>query len=343
MGGIWMTGGELVGSVAEITGYKTGLALTASELRTVVGSSPAFAGLWPPSFDQAIRIRSENYEALIAWVLFKVGNIESPSTAPHTISLRRKYTKAGLAAEYASAIQIYIDFLAKAVQEHITSGDPPGAKIDPTPLTKALEEKHGPLGLQMALDFLDGNTADRHRSPWGSFRQLEWQDLIELRSLFEDEGLVTAYGEFFDQRFIDYLHRNFGDIDNMNWRKFEALAAEYFTREGHEVELGPGRGDEGVDVRVWRAGTPEGTAPMILVQCNRQKEKISKVVVKALYADVVHERAELGLIVTTSTLSLGAAKTCRARAYPIAGADRNTLAEWLSLMRTPGIGVFLAE
>jgi hypothetical protein len=39
MGGIWIKGAVLVGSVAETAGYKTGLALTAPELRAVIESS----------------------------------------------------------------------------------------------------------------------------------------------------------------------------------------------------------------------------------------------------------------------------------------------------------------
>ena len=48
-------------------------------------------------------------------------------------------------------------------------------------------------------------------------------------------------------------------------------------------------------------------------QCKRQKEKVGKVVVKALWADVQHEKASPGLIVTTSRLSPGAKEVCAAR------------------------------
>jgi restriction system protein len=79
----------------------------------------------------------------------------------------------------------------------------------------------------------------------------------------------------------------------------------------------------------------------MLVQCKRQKAKIEKVVVKALWADVVAEGAESGLIVTTSSLSPGSANICKARAYPIEQANRETLKTWIQQMKTPGEGVFL--
>jgi restriction system protein len=164
-----------------------------------------------------------------------------------------------------------------------------------------------------------------------------------LRGLFESASLETQYGSFFDQRYIDYLARNFDTIDRIHWRKFEGLTAEYFTKLGWRVEIGPGHGDEGVDIRVWPPDAAEDIPPAILIQCKRQKDTIEKVVVKALYADVLHEKAESGLIVTTSRLARGAEKTCGARMYPVRQADRKQLRRWVERLRTSGTGVFLSE
>jgi restriction system protein len=98
-----------------------------------------------------------------------------------------------------------------------------------------------------------------------------------------------------------------------------------------------------VDARVWAKGEDPQTPPAILVQCKRQKSQVGKVVVKALYADVLHEKADSGLIVTTTGLSPGAKKVCTARSYPITGIDRSALVKWINLMRTPGNGVFMGE
>jgi restriction system protein len=103
------------------------------------------------------------------------------------------------------------------------------------------------------------------------------------------------------------------------------------------VDLGPGRNDDGVDVRIWPSDDVADQPPAIIVQCKRQKEKVSKVVVKALYTDVVHHGS--GLIVTTSTMSPGAKAVCEARKYPIDLADRATIRQWVSEMRKPGMGI----
>ena len=160
---------------------------------------------------------------------------------------------------------------------------------------------------------------------------------IELKDLFESERLNAEYGNFIDQRYIDFLHGSFPEIDRMNWRKFEQLTAEYLDRAGFRVELGPGRNDDGIDVRAW-SKDDEITRPHVIVQCKRQKASVDKLVIKSLYADVVHENATSGLLVTTSRISPGAEQTRLARAYPIVVADRATLRAWLKALRKPGVG-----
>jgi restriction system protein len=187
---------------------------------------------------------------------------------------------------------------------------------------------------------LIGINQEFHRSPWTSMRTVEWKDEKELRDLFVSENLQTNHGIFFDQRFVDYLQANFDKIDVMNWRQFEGLTAEHWARQGFSIDLGPGRNDDGVDIRVYPSEPRDGLPPTVIVQCKRERRKISKVVVKALWADVLHERAESGLIVTTTELSPGAVKVCKVRNYPVEQANRNTLRQWISNMRTPGAGVF---
>ncbi len=129
----------------------------------------------------------------------------------------------------------------------------------------------------------------------------------------------------------------------MNWRKFEGLTGEFFDRAGYHVEMGKGRADGGIDARIWPRKEDVSLPPAILVQCKRQKEKVGTVVLKALYSDILDERAQSGLIVTTSTLSPDARRTCTARGYPIGHASRLTLRRWIDAMRTPGTGVFLGR
>ncbi|WP_439959599.1 restriction endonuclease [Streptomyces luteocolor] len=127
----------------------------------------------------------------------------------------------------------------------------------------------------------------------------------------------------------------------MHWRQFEGLVAERLRREGLRVELGPGRGDEGVDVRAWDPAAGNDAPAVMLVQCKRTKSKVDRVVVKALASDVMFEGAQQGMIATTSSWSPGARSTVEMRGYPVQEANHATLTKWLTEMRTPGSGVWL--
>ncbi|MFG2407044.1 restriction endonuclease [Streptomyces brevispora] len=172
--------------------------------------------------------------------------------------------------------------------------------------------------------------------------EVAWRDSLALAELFDSESTTATYGKFFDQRFIDYLAANFDQIGEINWRKFEALTAEYFDRQGYEVELGAGRNDNGVDLRIWESGARgDDSAPTIIVQCKREKQKIQKVVVKALAADVKWEGAEQGLLVATADWLPGAREVVKTRSYPVSEVNRTALKEWLIGMRTSGSGLWL--
>jgi restriction system protein len=215
--------------------------------------------------------------------------------------------------------------------------------IDPTPFLISAIMDYGVRGAKIAMELTEAFGLMLHVNPWRkNYRRIEWKDITERRDLFESESICPAHGRFFDQRFVDFLHRNFDEIDSINWRKFEALTCEFFDRAGFRVEIGKGRGDDTIDARVWPKNAGDGLPPAILVQCKRERRKIGKVVVKALYADVIDERALSGLVVTTTSLSPGAKQVCVARGYPIQQAERRTLHEWIAAMRTPYRGAFLA-
>lgn len=208
---------------------------------------------------------------------------------------------------------------------------------------KKIEENWGQLGCELAKEIVDmmylyriGSLCEIDR-----FRRIDWVDIVELKELFSSESLDASYGRFVDQRFLDYLGANYSAIDVMNWRKFEGLAGEFFSRAGYEIEMGPGREDGGVDIRAWNPGIEKNSSPpTILIQCKRQKSSIEQMVVKALWADIVHEGAESGLIVTSSRMAPGSKRICSARSYPVRFEERESLERWLKALRTPGSGIF---
>jgi len=335
MGSITTRRIEVYSTLSEIVGYKAGLALTREE---IAAHLPESQGLLQGDVDEWVRIRSETYEQLIASLLHRVGYLSAPRhLLPGLVGHHKYKHNPETKALWEAIMRTYVELLEAANEQARRDAAP----IDLTPmLIQLLRQYPESPAREMVGELIDEIELYFHSSPIMQFRWVEWQDTVDLRELFASESLETPYGTFFDQRFIDYLHHNDPALDTMNWRKFEALAAELFDRSGFYVDIGPGRNDDGVDLRVWPKAEDRHLPPTILVQCKRYKQRIEKVVVKALYADILEAQAQSGLIVTTSALAPGAERVCVARAYPITQANRETLKQWLETLRSPYTGVF---
>ena len=330
MGTIRFRRAAFLGCVSETVGYKSGLTLTRQDL--ISHAEEDDRDLFEGPDDDELPIWSEEFEELITGFLYAVGNIRSPHVLHPVVAIFKRFKRDREARELVSPV---LDLIPETV---VPVPDKP---VDLGPFVSAALDKYGPVGFKIAMEYVKAIELFIHVNPWSAFRQRNWKDAAELKDLFESESLQTQYGRFLDQRYIDYLAQNIDLIGEINWRKFEGLTAEFFGREGYHVELGPGRNDDGIDVRLWR-DTNDGP-PTLLVQSKRQQDKIDKMVVKSLFADVEHYKAGSGLIVTTSSFSRGARQVCVARNYPIREANRDTVSKWIKGMRTPNSGVFLGE
>lgn len=335
MGGMIFDPGVLADSLSETAGYKAGLALSISELCSHLGDQQD-TELILASEERPVRIRSEDYEALFYRLLHRIGHTDELYDGDFAgVGLYHKY-KDQHRAEYEGVLKLFVEHMPRATDDAKRSAS---KAIDPTPFMRACHAAYGRIGLDIAVEKLRAIDRGMRLSPHVGLRYVEWHDQRALVELFQGSSEAPEQGRFIDQRFIDYLSNNQDRLPEVHWRKFEELTAEFFDREGFRVELGPGTNDDGVDVRVWGADQEEGASPQLIVQCKRQKAKVEKVVVKGLYADVQHESAEFGLIVTTSELSPGARTTIAARGYPIHEVSRSGLTTWLGRLRTPGTGI----
>ncbi len=336
MGAFWATRIEILGTLSEYAGQKAGLVLGREELREHLDEE--FRDVLDGDDSDRLRFRAEEYEEMATSLLYHLGVLPDKRNLFAPIALYHRYKHDPSASALAQAVMQLLNEMFPDLQK--ASGDGP---IDTTPFVEESARRHGVSGLRMALEYYELFEANLIASPWSHFRRVEWKDAKDLAGLFKSESLETLYGTFLDQRYIDYLAKNFESIDRMNWRKFEGLTSEFFTREGYYVEIGKGRDDDNIDARIWKARDEVTGPPLALVQCKRQKEDVGKVVVKALWADIQEEKAKSGLIVTTSRLAPGAQKVATARSYPISQVTKPKLKEWLEKMRTPLNGIFMGE
>lgn len=336
MGSIFFHPEVLADTLSETVGYKAGLALSLVEVCDHL-SGTKYPDLIRASEDRVVRLRSEEYDELFYKLLHRVGHTKTEYNGDiYGIGLYHKYKGTRLAKVHEHVTELFTAMLPGLADEAERNGT---KLIDPTPFLRTSFEKYGKNGLKLAMERIDVLARGLNLSPHSGARFIEWANPIQLRALFSGTNSAPQVGAFIDQRFIDYLEVNRTKLSKMHWRKFEELTAEFFAREGYRVQLGPGSNDDGVDVRVWKPGDRETDHPHCLIQCKRQKDKVERVVVKGLSADVQFEGAEYGLIVTTSELSIGARQTIAARGYPIREVDREALGNWLEKLRTPGTGI----
>lgn len=336
MGSIIFRPGELADGLSEIAGYKAGLTLSIEELCDNL-SGTEFPDTIRDAEEYGARLRSEEYEMLFYKLLYRIGYLKEEFNGDHTGAYRfHKYRKQNLLQEYEAVMKIFIAIWTELLKHAKANGS---KSIDPTPFLIKCHQQFGAVGLRMAIEQIEIMDRSVTLNPHSAGRSVEWASPLALNKLFSGTNEKPEFGNFIDQRFIDYLSSNLDRLPEMHWRKFEQLSAEFFHREGYEVKLGPGSNDDGVDVRVWKPDSGPADKPLCLVQCKRQKAKVERVIVKGLYADVEHEGAEYGVIVTTSELSPAARSTVSARGYPIQEIEREGLSKWLSALRTPGTGI----
>jgi restriction system protein len=339
MGGMNFAPGTLADYLSEAAGYKAGLALSIPELCDHL-SGTEYPDIILRSEDYGARLRSEEYEALFYKLLHRIGYTTEEYDGDYTGAKRfHKYRRKRLLRQYEGMHRIFNEMWMGLLKETTQRGS---KSIDPTPFIMKCHEEFGIVGVKMAVEQVEVLNKAVLLSPHSICRAVEWLGPLALNKLFAGTGQKPELGKFIDQRFLDYLSANADRLADVHWRKFEELTAEFFHREGFEVALGPGSNDEGVDVRVWRPGAEPTAKPLCLVQCKRQKAKVEKVIVKGLYADVEHEGADYGVVVTTSELAPGARATIAARGYPIREVEQQALRTWLLRLRTPGTGVVRA-
>jgi len=338
MGTIWMPPNQFAAFFGERIGVKSGLALSREEIVDHLGASDPVARAIISFSDAPMRLRANEITDAFQLLLHKLGCLEQRFVGHGPTLLDLKYQSDPFNHKLFERV------LSLLGSYHFDTGKVAlSDRFDKLAFYGIVRSTLPENALAIAIELVDLVELSERASPWDWFpaRQFEWHQTLDLHELFASESLNATHGTFFDQRFVNYLSANFEKIGEIHWRQFEALAAEFFVRNGYQVEIGPGRNDGGVDIRVWHANSSIAHPPTILVQCKRQKEKIGKVVVKALWADVIDESARSGLIVTSSTLLPGADTVRRARSYPINVIDREALRRWIENLRNPGKGIFL--
>jgi restriction system protein len=330
MGSIIMSVAGFRQALSEDVGTRSGLTINGDQLNKLLGFDHE---LVTSPLNEALRIKASLYEETVGNLLYSVGAVEEDGGPPLSRLLTNR-----LSFEWRT--QITLDQLLETealalelLRRRVARRSDKAEIIEEIRdvLGHRYDAFSGPLYTAMDLYLA--------RCPFFTI-SASGRDALALADLYSSE-MGPSDGGYFDQRLINFVDRHPEALEQMHWRQFERMTAEWLDRQGYVVELGPGRDDGNVDVRAWRQDAPPGTPPALVAQCKRERAKVGKVVVKALWADLYHERADAGLVVTTNDISPGAKRDIEARAYPIAAANRTEVLRWVREMRKPNAGLVL--
>jgi restriction system protein len=315
-------------TLVELTGIKSGLAvLVPKAIDLLDGSTSDSDSFWRGDPAEYIRVEAGVLQSACVRLLHCIGAIGDPKDARLLLMEFVQRNAEKLRPDQDDELKKLAPYFTPEIAaisdlENMIYGH----RAEPTPLIRNLlvlpEWKE--LAQKCALRSISRTNIPESR---------KWNGTIDLRDLFQSEAAPRDPETYFDQRFIDYLNAQTGELTAINWRQFERLAAEYFNRTGYRVDLGPGRADGGIDLRAAKDRVLAGPE-VIIVQCKRIKEGNEVAIndVKALWADVHDEGASKGLIATTARLAKGARDYCDARKYRLNRAEGDTVRQWIREM-----------
>lgn len=320
MGSVVCSVKNFLDTIIDIVGIKSGLALSRRDVLAILKTRDADFDLDDDDLEGFMRIRSETYEDHIRYVRVKIGNLKPEMQHPFLWADR-------LMAWEKKGVDPFpvLEAFRKATKKYSHQ------RVDPNDLIKDMQQIVPDAPLELILSIIQIWVDHQTQSHYISTpEQEEWDGGTPLDNLFHCE--IKSEENFMDQKFLDYIAANTEKLQNMHWRNFERFCAEFFNRLGYTIKLGPGGNDGGIDIRAFDA--KDRNKPVIIIQCKRYKDghQVAIETVKAFYTDVEFEKAELGIIITTSEIAPGGKKVCEARKYPLSFAELKEVKKWAIAM-----------
>lgn len=129
------------------------------------------------------------------------------------------------------------------------------------------------------------------------------QDRREFFGYFQWHWICSLVEHDFSdiyQEVFSHFGENPDALLRLQWRQFEKLLASVFRNQGYEVELGPGRGDGGVDLKLLQRDPIGDILTFVQARRNAPHRKIKLEPVQALHGASMACGATNSFFVTTS-------------------------------------------
>ncbi|WP_425906761.1 restriction endonuclease [Nitrobacter sp. TKz-YC02] len=239
--------------------------------------------------------------------------------------------------KWARTKDLWFDCGFKTYDEHV-DGEPR------SPAAVSLMWFEGPLHNVFNGTYDDGSHDEFHALVDGLGFEWENRDGTTIAFYALDAALSSAFDSYFQWQWICkliqpdcddvyeemYAHfaRRPDDLHRLSWREYETLLHRIFQNQGFQSELGSGRGDGGVDVRLLQRD-PIGDV-MTLVQAKKYAphRKIRLEAVQALHGAATVDGAQKSIFVTTSAYEPVAKRFAARTSGSMTLATSDDVAKW---------------
>lgn len=143
-------------------------------------------------------------------------------------------------------------------------------------------------------------------------------------------GLIQPDIEDVCEDFYAHFAKRPDDLHRLGWRELEVLIARSLRHQGFQVELGPGRNDGGVDIRLLQRDPLGDLLTLVQVKRYAPHRKIDALAVQALHGVAEVEKAHQSLFVTTSAYQPAAEKFAARTRGRMQLATSKEIVQWCS-------------
>jgi hypothetical protein len=161
----------------------------------------------------------------------------------------------------------------------------------------------------------DGTLEEAYRN------YFEWQWICDL--------VQPDFSDLYEEVYTRF-HKSPDDLYHLDPRKFEVLLDGIFRNNGYQTQLGSGRSDGGIDLRLYSNDVIGEVVTLVQAKRYATSNPIDLQAVQALSAVVEDERANQGLFVTTSRYLPCAQRFAARQNKRIKLANSNDVSRWSS-------------
>lgn len=157
------------------------------------------------------------------------------------------------------------------------------------------------------------------------------------------QKLLASEYDSAHQELYEYFAQHPRRLEEIHWREFEKLLASVLQNNGFRVALGPGRGDGGVDIRLWSHDAVSETLTLVQAKRQNRNNPVKIDAVRSFAQVITDEGANRGLFVTSSTYSPQVKRFAETKSWILQLADSRDVSSWCARASLTLKDQYLAE